>query len=131
MNSGYSSTLLECFNNLLLKFIEDISELPTFQFVRQNKDIIVIAIETNPQMIMDIFIKYILIYQTQIYNRDENFFITLDLEKVLDKDFKYIGKLFEFKNNWKRLTFNNRNVIIEYLCIFCQLASQYDNMIKS
>jgi hypothetical protein len=117
--------LLVEFNDICLKFIEQIACICPDSVIANNTDIIRRIIHTTPVKIIDIFVLYILKYKPHIDARNEQFFLEGMFADDTHDDNDIITKIFEFKTLWRTLSDNNKDVVIQYMQILCQLALEY------
>lgn len=125
----------ECFIKHFKKFIQSLASTKSIPFVSDNYDAIMLGIDFNHKKIIHVFMNEILQYEQQINNRDDQFFLNFDFNKKysnlnneindIDNNDVSIDNIFQFKDNWRRLSEHNKNVIIDYMILLCKLAKVY------
>lgn len=129
--SSDMSTIINDFNNIVIDLASQIATLCPTSIIANNIDIINQLIRKNNKSIIDIFVLYILKYKPQIDAGDDAFFLGTSFDKEISSvgkninDNDIIKKAFEFKNIWKQLSANNREIVKQYMQILCQLALLY------
>ena len=113
------STYLTAFNNLVIKFNDELIEtFPEENEFKISKNGILLLKKANPRKIVNIFKIYTKLYREKIINQDDNFFLQNDYNDVLYNDsqkedvFFLIDKL---KNYWQILSDSNKKNIWKYL----------------
>ncbi len=67
----------------------------------------------------------VLQYKDQIDEGNEEFFLGKSYDDDIDSDNSILSKVFEFKTIWKDLKRENKDLVIQYMQILCQLAQNY------
>lgn len=127
--------ILDNFIKHFKKFINALKSLNMIPFINNNYDLIMMGIDLNEQQIIHIFMNEILQYETQINNKDEQFFLNFDFNgkyKNLNKEMNEVSKndvqfdqILQFKNIWLNLSQNNKDVIMNYMILLCKLTKAY------
>lgn len=120
---------IDYFNDTLIDLATNIADICPNSIIGDNIKLIkgIIKDPSNKTKILDIFVLKVLPYKPQIDNGDEEFF----LRKSFDDDVSDLGddslsgKVFEFKNIWKGLKEENKQIVIQYMQILCTLAQDY------
>lgn len=118
------------------QFIQSLNKSNAIPFITQYYDVIMVGIDFNEKQILRTFISDILQYEDQIKNKDENFFLKYDfnskykdlnsdINQSISKNDVNIDFIFQFKNNWRQLTENNKNTIFNHMILLCKIARAY------
>ncbi len=118
------STYLTAFNNLVLKFNEDL----IFIFPEENdfkvyKRGIVILNSANAKKICLLFKNYSNLYRKQIENKDDNFFLNNSNEILQSNNIEGIENIInKLKFYWTQLSDSNKEKIWQYLNSLLKLS---------
>lgn len=74
---------------------------------------------------IDNFVAHVLQYKPQIMEGNDDFFLGKTYEEFNSHDSSYMNEIFKFKDIWTRISKNNKEIIIQYMQILCQLAEDY------
>ncbi len=74
---------------------------------------------------IDNFVAHVLQYKTQIMEGNDDFFLGKKYEEYASHDASYMNEIFKFKDIWTKISKNNKEIIIQYMQILCQLAEDY------
>jgi hypothetical protein len=113
------------FNTIALEFMSQISMIAPSSFIANNNDIFIRIIKQEPKKVIELFVMYVLKYKQQIDSGDENFFINNSFATEIGDNSDIIGKVFEFKNIWSKLSKQNKNIVQQYMQCLCEYAFQY------
>ena len=121
--------LIDDFNTTLTDLIDNIASVCPDNIISDNRNLIkkMLAKPDTRTKVIDKFVDKVLIYKPQIDEGDEQFF----LGKSYDDDFQDVsdgnlsGKIFEFKNIWKKLSVDNKSFVIQYMQLLCILSQNY------
>jgi hypothetical protein len=124
------STYLTAFNNLVLKFNDDLIYIfPEENDFKVYKRGICMLNSANAKKICILFKNYSIIYRTQIEIKDENFFLNNNYEHIITNDEtgngieSIINKL---KFYWNQLNDSNKEKIWDYLTSLLKLSDLID-----
>lgn len=129
-----SDQTVDDFNNLLLMLLKNIASVCPDSIIGRNiKDIdktFKSALPVNKSKFMDIFIAKVLQYKPQIDSGNEDFFLKKksyddDLKDISDGQESWADTVFEFKTVWTQLKRENKDLVIQYMKILCELAQNY------
>ena len=113
-----SNTFLSAFNNLVLKFNDDlISTFPEENDFKVYKRGIMLLNIANSKKICLLFKDYMVFYRQKITEKDESFFLNNDYTEIVNNNKSegvesIISKL---KHYWNTMSSGNKNKIWEYL----------------
>lgn len=116
------------FNNMLLSLIMNIATVCPNSIVGANvKDIEKhIKSPKNKVKFVDLFCVKVLQYKNEIDNGDENFFMTKDYKDDLkDSEGNLLNHVVSMKSIWKDLSKENKDIVISYMQMLCELSLQY------
>ena len=128
--------LINDFNETLSDFIDNLAGVCPDNIISDNRNLIkrMLSKPDTKNKVIDAFVAKVLIYKPQIDRGDESFF----LNKSYDDDVADVsegknlsGKIFEFKNIWKKLSFENKTYVIQYMQLLCELAQNYFLLLDS
>lgn len=120
--------LVDDFNMTLLDLVNNIADICPESLIGNNIKSIRETFNKveNKESFIGVFITKILKYKDRIDKGDEDFFLNITFDDVSNGNNRdTLIEIFKFKNIWKKLTRNNKDIIIEYLKILCALAEQY------
>jgi hypothetical protein len=113
------------FNSVVVKFLEDL-----YTILPDEKDIYIFQnqIETltmfNKSILIDNFIEKVYKYKKNILDKDENFFLTNELD-IEEND---ISKAIHLKSLWKnKLRNENKEIIWKYFKLLIVISDKYTN----
>ena len=118
------------FNEYFLNLIIGIGKACNKPIIVNNIDLLKNDLNNHKERIINYFILYVLKYKDKIDKRDENFFLNNTYEDDTNDD-DHLKKILEFKNIWKDLDNTNKQTVMTYMILLCNLAqehfmSQYD-----
>ena len=115
------------FNCTVQDFATNLAEICPETIIGQNIKHFnkLINLKNNRYKFIEIFISKILQYKDKIDKGDESFFINKQYDTDLDNDKSLINKVFEFQNIWQKLSTKNKEFVIQYMQILCELAQNY------
>ena len=122
--------IISDFRDLFISFLQNIYILCPNTVLCHNKNIIESFIKQKTKIILEIYIKKVLIYKNDFNKNPELFISTHDFSNDL-QEFKDISldQVFMFKNIWNNLNDDNKKIIIQFINYFNQLAEKYLNSI--
>ena len=125
--STNTTQIITEFNSVLLDMIKNIASVCPNSIVGRNIGDIEKTLKTasSKQKIIETFITKVLPYKSKIDNGDEDFFLKKDYSNDFDGNDTWGSKVFEFKNIWTQLNNNNKNIIIQYMQVLCELSQEY------
>lgn len=113
------------FNNMFIELVSQLSTICPTSIIANNSNILKQIIKKDQRKVIDIFVHYVLKYKQQIDKGDESFFINNSYSGECGSDEGMVNKVFEFKELWKQLSPDNRNIVIQYMQFLCQIALNY------
>jgi len=115
------------FCNLLIDLCRNIAEICPDSIVGANIKDVEKAInnQQNKLKIMDGFVAKVLKYKNEIDMGDENFFLSKSYDNDMEEHISFINKIFEFKTIWGQLKRENKDLVIQYMQLLCELAQRY------
>lgn len=117
-----SLTDLGKFNNNLDKLFTTLeTAYPSDPDLPYYKDKILAARKINSRMVVEQFLEAVEPYIEQIMRKDVNFFVTLDLQGVVE-DNSYIKLIRKIKTLWDNMTLTSHEQIWRYFQIFVTLG---------
>lgn len=122
--------LIDDFNSTLTDLIDNIASVCPDNIISDNRTIIkkMLSRQDTRTKVIDTFVAKVLIYKPKIDEGNEEFFLGKsyddDLQDVQDGT-NLSGKIFEFKNIWKKLSIDNKSFVIQYMQLLCILAQNY------
>lgn len=117
-----SNVILNAFNKQFTTFLKELSNiLPNNKDLKLFKNMIHVPLMTNKKIIITHFSKYLLQYKEKIHNKDEDFFMNLNLSIFPEKD-----KIMLFKDIWKNeINDSNKEQIWKYMFVLMKLCEKY------
>lgn len=125
------------FNDTLMDFAMNLAKVCNNSLISDNIQYIKSALKTNENKtkFIDTFVTKILPYKTNIDNENEKereeFFLNKSYDDDANGDKSTASKIFEFKKIWKTLSKDNKDCVIQYMQILCEISSEYYNNIIS
>ena len=119
-----SVTYLTAFNNLILKFNNDLIEtFPEENDFKVYKRGFELLFKANAKKTCIFFKNYVINYRDKILNKDESFFLANDYSDIVDTSqdgmVDIVNKL---KKYWGQLTTSNKDKIWDYLITLIKLS---------
>lgn len=115
------------FNGLVMELASQLSKICPTSVISNNISVIKQMIKSHPTKIMDIFVMYVLKYKQQIDAGNETFFLENSYLSESKNDPDAMKQIFTFKNIWSTLHSDNKEVVIQYMQLLCQMALLYVN----
>lgn len=121
--------ILNDFRDLFISFLQNMYILAPNTILTHNSSIIESFIKQKINIVMDIYIKKVLIYKNEFNKNPELFISTHDFQQDL-QEFKEVNldQIFIFKNIWNKLNNDNKKIIIQFISYFNQLSEKYLNL---
>ena len=121
--------VLNDFRDLFISFLQNMYILCPNTVLTHNKSVIESFIKQKINIVMDIYIKKVLIYKNEFNKNPELFISTHDFQQDL-QEFKEVNldQIFIFKNIWNQLNNDNKKIIIQFINYFNQLSEKYLNL---
>lgn len=132
-NEVTKDEIINDFNNMLSSLILNISTVCPNSIVGRNISDIEKHIKSpkNKVKFVELFCVRVLQYKNEIDNGDESFFMTKDYKDDLkDSEGNLLNHVVSMKSIWKDLTKENKEIVISYMQMLCELALQYYVIIK-
>ena len=120
-----SNTFLSAFNNLVIKFNEDlISSFPEENDFKVYKRGIILLNSANSKKICLLFKDYMKFYRQKIIEKDESFFLNNNYIEIVNnvKSDGIEGIITKLKNYWTNMSSGNKEKIWEYLNSLIKLS---------
>lgn len=120
--------IVKIFNKNLLELVTQLAEIAPKSTIAKNIPNMKFAMSSSPKKIIEMFVVNVLKYKPQIDEGDEEFFLNKDYEDIAEMDKDNTQRIFEFKDIWKQLTFENKQTVIQYMQCLCALSQEYFKM---
>ena len=120
-----SNTYLSAFNNLVIKFNEDLIYIfPEENDFKVYKRGIMMINSANAKKICNLFKDYMILYRTKIIDKDESFFLTNNYTEIVThaQSEGVEGIIMKLKGYWTTLSDSNKKTIWEYLNSLIKLS---------
>jgi hypothetical protein len=120
-----SNTYLTAFNNLVIKFNDDlIMTFPEENDFKVYKRGIMMINLANAKKICSLYKNYMILYRTKIEEKDESFFLENNYTEIVNniKSEGVEGIIQKLKNYWTTLSSANKEKIWEYLLSLIKLS---------
>lgn len=120
--------VLIAFNNHFFEFVDDILKVfPDDNDLKTAKSILLKLKKSNTKIIINIFIKCVLIYKDEIMKGNLEYFI----DKNYDEEFKYlnsvvVNKFQALKEPIRRMDEDNKKKVIKYMQNLIKLCDIYN-----
>jgi hypothetical protein len=116
------NNIIKQFNDISLEFMKQTEKITGKSYIIQFK----LMISLNSIMAIDMYIRNILPYKKFIYNKDERFFINMDIDNSY---MNYFSDILTLKKIFKQLDKDTKNNIWEYIQALTLLAEEKHNNI--
>jgi hypothetical protein len=116
------NNIIKQFNDISLEFMKQTEKITGKSYIIQFK----LMISLNSIMAIDMYIRNILPYKKSIYNKDERFFINMDIDNSY---MNYFSDILTLKKIFKQLDKDTKNNIWEYIQALTLLAEEKHNNI--
>jgi hypothetical protein len=117
--------LISDFNEESINFANQLTEVCPDSIISGNVGYLQQLIKKNPKYIIDQFTLYVLKYKKQIDSEDNDFFLKNEFAKDSSDKKNVIGKMFELKDIWTKLSNDNKKGIFTIMQILCYYSEQY------
>ena len=120
-----SNTYLTAFNNLVIKFNDDlIMTFPEENDFKVYKRGIMMINSANAKKICSLYKNYMILYRKKIEEKDESFFLENNYTEIVNntKSEGVEGIIQKLKNYWNVLSSANKEKIWEYLLSLIKLS---------
>lgn len=122
--------LVKNFNSYATTLASFVASVTHTKYIQLYYDEIVNLDRKNSSVLIDTFVLNLLIYEQQIMEGNDAFFLGKTFDDIdTDNDKNIIMKIFEFKHLWLKINENNKEQIKNYMKILCQIARAYTNII--
>lgn len=123
----------EIINKFIIAFkslIENVKLLcPRNSIINNNAGLIDSFVSNNKELIIKIYCQKVLIYKNKFDENPEEFLLNHNFKEDLkDLDDVPIDQIFIFKNIWKQLSQDNKNILINYINGLNKLSLKYLNI---
>jgi hypothetical protein len=115
---------IDKFNEYFLNLLIGIGKACNKTLIVNNIDLLKNDLNTNKERIINYFVYYVLKYKDQIDKRDEQFFLNNSFKDDTNND-DILNKILEFKNIWTDLDNQNRQTVMTYMILLCNLAQEH------
>jgi len=153
MNNQVISDLVDEFNSVMMDLVRNISVVCPTSIIADNISHIeniytnicngktvdlsnvlnendAANISTVPKnSLINLFMMHVLQYRNRIEAGDDTFFLGDECYKNINNS--YMGKIFYFKDLWKSLKRENKDIVIEFMTYLCDIAQDYFNELDS
>ena len=120
-----SNTYLSAFNNLVIKFNEDLIYIfPEENDFKVYKRGIMLINSANAKKICNLFKNYMILYRIKIIEKDESFFLTNNYTQIVTESQSegVESIIMKLKGYWTTLSDSNKETIWEYLNSLIKLS---------
>jgi len=120
-----SNTYLSAFNNLVIKFNEDLIYIfPEENDFKVYKRGIMMINSANAKKICNLFKDYMILYRNKIIDKDESFFLTNNYTEIVtySQSEGVEGIIMKLKGYWTTLSDSNKKTIWDYLNSLIKLS---------
>ena len=120
-----SNTYLSAFNNLVIKFNEDLIYIfPEENDFKVYKRGIMMINSANAKKICNLFKDYMILYRNKIIDKDESFFLTNNYIEIVtySQSEGVEGIIMKLKGYWTTLSDSNKKTIWDYLNSLIKLS---------
>lgn len=118
------STLHE-FNSTVIELADQLSIVCPGSLISNNIGNLKMIIRSHPTKVIELFIIYVLPDKDKIDEGNNDFFLNKSYEDVVEKTEIPVGNIFEFKNIWYKLKYENQELVKQYMQLLCYHAQEY------
>ena len=108
-------------NNLIIELYE---VLPYNKDIALNKTAIELLISTNPRILYNAFITYVMPYKNQIMERDDAFFLNETIRSTDAVNRQVVKTLTILRNSWSKLTESTQSNVWLYFGVLIRLSER-------
>ena len=108
-------------NNLIIELYE---VLPYNKDIALNKTAIELLISTNPRILYNAFVTYVMPYKNQIMERDDAFFLNETIRSTDAVNRQVVKTLTILRNSWSKLTESTQNNVWLYFAVLINLCER-------
>lgn len=122
------TTLIETaslFNEQLINFLEDIQKIYNDNDVETTISLIKDGVKFNAKLIIEQFILKVLPFKEKIYEQDEDFFLSMDLNKHIGGGQNELQKIMKFTKVWTKLSSDDKQIIFDYMKVLIHYTEEY------
>ena len=109
------------FNTTFLDMLQQLSSICPIDIPISHYNFVKNVINTTKNKIMDMYVLYVFPHRDKIEEGKDEFF----LEENFIEDDTILKKVLTYKNIWKKLTEQNKQIIIQFLTVLNIYASSY------
>lgn len=121
------------FHTLLFDLLQEFYKISPNSIVANNRDkvekvLITYSKSSDPgkrYKIIDIFVLKVLIFKPEIDRGDDSFFLRRTYEEEAEGDVFIMNVINEIKKVWSVMNSQNKENILQYLQLLCELAQNY------
>lgn len=120
-----SNTYLTAFNNLVIKFNEDLIEVfPEENDFKVYKRGIMMLNSANAKKICNLYKEYMILYRNKIIEKDETFFVNNNYTEIVSNSNSegVESIILKLKHYWVNLSTNNKEKVWDYLNSLIKLS---------
>lgn len=118
-------SLLKAFTTQIHNLIIELYEvLPYNRDISLNKTAIELLISTNPRILYNAFITYVMPYKNQIMERDDAFFFNETIRSTDAVNRQVVKTLTILRNSWSKLTESTQNNVWLYFAVLINLCER-------
>tara|TARA_B110001469_G_C9647553_1_gene328198 strand:+ start:371 stop:748 length:378 start_codon:yes stop_codon:yes gene_type:complete len=120
-----SNTYLTAFNNLVIKFNEDLIDVfPEENDFKVYKRGIMMLNSANAKKICKLYKEYMILYRTKIIDKDETFFVNNNYTEIVSNSNSegVESIILKLKHYWGNLSTGNKEKVWEYLNSLIKLS---------
>lgn len=119
--SSKKEMFVNVFNNKLMEFVKEIIEIhPDNKDFKSMRSQLRMIISSTPNLPIEKFKKYVSdIYRDNINDKNEDFFLKLNLTGTPFESFNYL------KNMWEKTSNVTKNAIWDYIILLTKLSDKY------
>lgn len=122
------TTLIETaslFNEQLINFLEDVQKIYNDNDVETTISLIKDGVKFNAKLIIEQFILKVLPFKEKIYDKDEDFFLSMDLNKHIGGGQNELQKIMKFTKVWTTLSEDDKEIIFDYMKVLIHYTEEY------
>jgi hypothetical protein len=119
------------FNSTLIELAQQLAIVCPRSFIAMNISTMEDLIKRYPTKIISLFVLKVLKYRKKVEEGDEEFFLNANFSDEADGDDAILKKVFEFKNIWRQLSKDNREIVRQYVIQLFDYAYEYLEVISA
>jgi hypothetical protein len=118
------SNVVNDFNKTMIDLVEQLSLVVPNTVISNNLPNLKMIIISQPSKVIELFCVYVL-QEKELFETDFNQFINKSYDDKANGNNEIIGKIFELRNIWQKLSIQNQQLVQQYISCLFYYAQEY------